>query len=214
MNTGTVEFRLQDGTAIKIKGSADFVAAVTAVILEVGKGGSSEHAQKGKPEPQRSPSSNRFEGLPAMFSPQWQEARSLLLERFGRSPTVGEVFESLRESSQAGRSTHGDSLEHHEPEATADDPPRSQPSRMNQRLCWSTQRGCRTLRRQLSHPYRAACRGDLKIIKGFGRMMVSESELPRFVAKRDRIFAEEAKEVRRRRIELRKAFRFNLPGSH
>ncbi len=30
--------------------------------------------------------------------------------------------------------------------------------------------------------YRAACRGDLKIIKGFGRMMVSESELSRFVA--------------------------------
>jgi hypothetical protein len=30
--------------------------------------------------------------------------------------------------------------------------------------------------------YRAVCRGDLKIIKGFGRMMVSDSELARFVA--------------------------------
>jgi hypothetical protein len=29
--------------------------------------------------------------------------------------------------------------------------------------------------------YRAVCRGDLKIIKGFGRMMVPDSELPRFV---------------------------------
>jgi hypothetical protein len=31
--------------------------------------------------------------------------------------------------------------------------------------------------------YRAVCRGDLKIIKSFGRMMMSHSELPRFVAK-------------------------------
>jgi hypothetical protein len=46
MDAGTLELKLQDGTAIKIRGSADFVAAVTAVILEVGKWGSSEHAQK------------------------------------------------------------------------------------------------------------------------------------------------------------------------
>jgi hypothetical protein len=47
MNKGTVEVKFQDGTAIKIKGSADFVAAVTAVILEVGKGRSSDRAQVG-----------------------------------------------------------------------------------------------------------------------------------------------------------------------
>jgi len=75
MKTGTVELKLQDGTAIKIEGSADFVAAVTAVILEVGKGRSSEHAQKGKPALQRSPISNRFEGLPALLTAQRQEAR-------------------------------------------------------------------------------------------------------------------------------------------
>jgi hypothetical protein len=51
MKTGTVDLKLQDGTPIKIKGSADFVAAVTAVILEVGKGRSSDRAQVGKPEP-------------------------------------------------------------------------------------------------------------------------------------------------------------------
>jgi Transposase DDE domain group 1 len=95
MNTGSVEFKRQDGTAIKIEGPAEFVAAVTAVILEVGKGRSSEHVQEGKPGRQRSPSSDRFEGLPAMFSPQWQEARPLLLGRLGRTSTVGEVFESL-----------------------------------------------------------------------------------------------------------------------
>src|SRR3981081_56485 len=35
MNKGTVELKIQDGTAIKIKGSADFVAAVMTAILEV-----------------------------------------------------------------------------------------------------------------------------------------------------------------------------------
>jgi hypothetical protein len=45
MNKGTVEVKFQDGTAIKIKGSADFVAAVTTSILEVGKGKSGEHIQ-------------------------------------------------------------------------------------------------------------------------------------------------------------------------
>ena len=44
MNTGSVELKLQDGRAIKIKGSADFVAAVTMVILEVDKGRSSYQA--------------------------------------------------------------------------------------------------------------------------------------------------------------------------
>jgi Helix-turn-helix domain len=117
-----------------------------------------------------------------MFSPRWQQARSLLLERFGRTPTVGEVFEFLRESSQAERSKDGDSLEHHEPEAPADDPPRSQPGRMNQRLCWSLKEAAERCGVSYHTLYRAACRGDLKIIKGFGRMMVSESELPRFVA--------------------------------
>jgi hypothetical protein len=50
MNTGTVELELQDGTAIKIKGSTDFVAAVSAVIFEVSKGTSSEHLQQGEPK--------------------------------------------------------------------------------------------------------------------------------------------------------------------
>jgi hypothetical protein len=47
MKTGSVELKLQDGTAIKIEGSAEFVAAVTSVILEVGNGKSSEHVHKG-----------------------------------------------------------------------------------------------------------------------------------------------------------------------
>jgi hypothetical protein len=50
---------------------------------------------------------------------------------------VNEVFELLRESSQASKSTHVDSLENHELVAPADHFPRSQPGAMNQRLCWS-----------------------------------------------------------------------------
>jgi helix-turn-helix protein len=117
-----------------------------------------------------------------MFSPRWQDDRSLLLERLGRTPTVGEVFEFLRESSQAGRSTHGDSLENHEVDARADYPSRSQPGSVNQRLCWSLKEAAEGCGVSYHTLYRAACRGDLKIIKGFGQMMVSESELPRFVA--------------------------------
>jgi hypothetical protein len=194
MKTGTVELKLQDGTAIKIEGSADFVAAVTAVILEVGKGRSSEHAQKDKPEPQRSTSSNQFEGLPPMFSPQWQEARSLLLKRFERTPTVGEIFEFLRESSQVGRSTNGDSLERLEPEAPAFDSPRSQPGRINQRLCWSLKEAAERCGVSYNILYRAACRGDLKIIQ---RLWTNDGVRIRVATlrrERDRIFAEETKE--------------------
>ena len=49
-----------------------------------------------------------------MFSPQWQDARSVLLDRLGRTPTVGEVFEFLRESSQAGKLAHRDFVENHD----------------------------------------------------------------------------------------------------
>jgi predicted site-specific integrase-resolvase len=53
---------------------------------------------------------------------------------------------------------------------------------MNQRLCWSLKEAAERCGVSYHTMYRAVCRGDLKIIKGFGRMMVSESELPRFVA--------------------------------
>jgi hypothetical protein len=182
MNAGTVELKLQDGTAIKIKGSAEFVAAVTEVILEVANGKSNEHVHKAEPKIRRDASANRFKGLPPIFSPEWQDAGLLLSERLGRTPTVGEVFEFLRESSQKSKSTHGDSLENHKLAAPADDPPRSQPGRMNQRLCWSLKEAAERCGVSYNTLYRAACRGDLKIIKGFRRMMVSESELPRFVA--------------------------------
>ncbi len=48
MNAGTVELKFQDGTAIKIKGSADFVAAVTTAILEISKERSSGHLHDGE----------------------------------------------------------------------------------------------------------------------------------------------------------------------
>ncbi len=112
------------------------MAVVTTVILEVGKGKSSEHLQEGEP----------------------------------------------KGSSQAGKLAHGDSVENHELEAPADHPSRSQPGWMNQWLCWSLKEAAERCGVSYHTLYRAACRGDLKIIKGFGRMMVSESELPRFVA--------------------------------
>ena len=37
MKTGAAELELQDGTAIKIEGSANFVTPITAAILEVSK---------------------------------------------------------------------------------------------------------------------------------------------------------------------------------
>jgi hypothetical protein len=119
MNTGIVEFKFQDGTAIKITGSAGFAAAVMKVVLGVDEGKSSEHVQEGEIKTQRNPSSNRLEGLPPMFSPEWQYARSLLLERLGRTPTVGEVIEFLRESYQEGKFAQDDSLKNHELEAPA-----------------------------------------------------------------------------------------------
>jgi hypothetical protein len=75
-----------------------------------------------------------------------------------------------------------DSIENHEMEAPADLPIRSQPSWTNQRLCWSLKEAGERCGVSYLTLYRSACRGDLKIIKGFGRMMVSESELSRFVA--------------------------------
>ena len=166
MTTGTAELKLQDGIEIKIKGSADFVAAVTAAILEVRNEKSSELEIRGDP------SANQFKGLPPMFSSEWHDARSLLLERLGRIPTVGEIFGLLRESSQASKSTNGDFLENHKLEAPAAPPPK---------LCWSLKEAAERCGVSYHTLYRAACRGDLKIIKGFGRIMVPESELPRFV---------------------------------
>ena len=86
MNKGTVELKIQDGTAIKIKGSADFVAAVTTAILEVGKGKLGEHIQAAE----------------------------------------------IKESSQAGKLAHSDSVENHEFEAPADHSSRRQSRWMNQ----------------------------------------------------------------------------------
>jgi hypothetical protein len=91
MNTGTVELKFQDGTAIKIKGSADFVAAVTTSIFEVGKGKSGGHIQAAE----------------------------------------------IKESSQAGKLVHSDSVENHEFEAPADHSLRRQSGWTNQKLCWS-----------------------------------------------------------------------------
>jgi hypothetical protein len=136
MNTGTVELKFQDGTAIKIRGSADFVAAVTTAILEVSNEKSGEHIQKAEP----------------------------------------------KVSSQIGKLAYGDSVENHELEAPADHSPSRQPGWMNQKLCWSLKEAGERCGVSYLTLYRAACRGDLRIIKGFGRMMVSESELSRFAA--------------------------------
>ena len=100
----------------------------------------------------------------------------------GRTPTVGEVIELLRESSRIGKLAHRDSVENYELEAPAVDPSRSQPGRMNQKLCWSVKEAGERCGVSYLALYRAACRGDLKNNKGFGRMMVSESELSRFTA--------------------------------
>jgi hypothetical protein len=72
-----------------------------------------------------------------MFSPDWQDVRSLLLERLGRTPSVGEVIEFLRESYEAGEFAHSDSVVNHELKAPADPSPKNQSGLMNQRLCWS-----------------------------------------------------------------------------
>jgi hypothetical protein len=57
-----------------------------------------------------------------------------------------------------------DSIENHELEALADRLSRSQPGWMNRKLCWSLKEAAE--RRGVSYHtlYRAACRGDLKII--------------------------------------------------
>jgi Helix-turn-helix domain len=116
-----------------------------------------------------------------MFSPDWQDVRSLLLERLGRTPSVGEVIEFLRESYEAGEFAHSDSVVNHELKAPADPSPKNQSGLMNQRLCWSLKEAAERCGVSYHTMYRAVCRGDLKIIKGFGRMMVPDSELPRFV---------------------------------
>jgi len=43
--------------------------------------------------------------------------------------------------------------------------------------------------------YRAACRGDLRVLTGFGRMMVSDKELDRFLGK-----TEEYRPIRRKKL--------------
>jgi helix-turn-helix protein len=135
MRTGTVELKFRDGTAIIIKGSADFVAAVSTAILEVSKE-SSDRAEEGEP----------------------------------------------KQFPEAGKLVYGDSVESHELEAPADHPSRSRPGWMNQRLCWSLREAAERYSVSYQTMYRAVCRGDLKIIKGFGRIMVSDSELRRFIA--------------------------------
>jgi hypothetical protein len=88
----------------------------------------------------------------------------------------------IKDSSQAGKLAHSDSVENHELETPADHYSRRQSGWMNQKLCWSLKEAGERCGVSYITLYRAACRGDLKIIKGFGRMMVSESELSRFVA--------------------------------
>jgi hypothetical protein len=177
MDTGIVEFKFQEGTAIKIKGAADFVATVTAAILIAAREKLIEQVPAGDPGLKGNRSENRFKGLPAMFSPEWQNARTLLVERLGRTPTVGKVFDLLREWCQGGKSSPGNSL------GTPDGcPARSGSERTNQRQCWSLKEAAERCGVSYHTLYRAVCRGDLKIIKGFGRMMVSDSELARFVA--------------------------------
>jgi hypothetical protein len=88
----------------------------------------------------------------------------------------------IKESSQAGKLAHSDSVENHELEAPADHSSRRQSGWMNEKLCWSLKEAGERCVVSYITLYRAACRSDLKIIKGFGRMMVSESELSRFVA--------------------------------
>ena len=136
MNTGTVELKLPDRTAITIKGSADFVAGVTTAILEICTEKLSWRAEQAEP----------------------------------------------KESSQASNFPRGDCLENHELEAPAPHSSRNQSGPMNQKLCWSLKEAGERCGVSYLTLYRSACRGDLKIIEGFGRMMVSESELSRFAA--------------------------------
>jgi Helix-turn-helix domain len=150
MKTGSVELKLRNGTAIKIKGSPDLWPRFRKLILEVSKERASDQVEEGEP----------------------------------------------KESSRAGKLAHVDSVENRELEAGHSS--RSQSGWMNQRVCWSLKEAAERCGVSYHTLYRAACRGDLKIIKIFGRMMVSESELPRFVGERDRIFAEETKKVKRR----------------
>ena len=51
----------------------------------------------------------------------------------------------------------------------------------NQRLAWTLKDAAARCGVSYWTLYRAACRGDLHVIKGFGRMMVAESELNRFL---------------------------------
>lgn len=51
----------------------------------------------------------------------------------------------------------------------------------NNRLAWTLKDAAARCGVSYWTLYRAACRGDLHVIKGFGRMMVTESELNRFL---------------------------------
>jgi hypothetical protein len=51
----------------------------------------------------------------------------------------------------------------------------------NQRLAWDLKDAAARCGVSYWTLYRAACRGELHVIKGFGRMMIAESELNRFL---------------------------------
>jgi Helix-turn-helix domain len=53
---------------------------------------------------------------------------------------------------------------------------------ITQKLAWTLRDAAERCGVSYWSLYRAACRGDLKVIKGFGRMMVSEAELSRFLS--------------------------------
>ena len=80
MNAGMVELKFRDGTAVKIRGSADFVAAVARAILEVGKGKSGEHITVPITKPDRVSIRRNF-----IVSSESEAARLLRLSRRSRS---------------------------------------------------------------------------------------------------------------------------------
>ena len=146
MKTESVELKLQNGTAIKIKGSPDFVATVAKAILEVSKERASDQVEEGEP----------------------------------------------KESSRAGKLAHVNSVENRELEAGhsvwLDE----------SKVMLVTQRSCRTLRRQLSHPVSGAVSRrpeDHKRLWSNDGVRIRVATLRR---ERDRIFAEETKKVKRR----------------
>jgi hypothetical protein len=64
-----------------------------------------------------------------------------------------------------------------------------------QRRAYSLAEAAAICGRHYQSLYRAACRGDLKVLTGFGRMMISDQELNRFLG-RSEIYRPTRKQTR------------------